>query len=154
MTVSVDIDLGYEFAVKAPFKEVFALLADVPKSASHFPKVKKLHDLGDNAYRWEMQKIGIDKYSIQTIYACRYASDKTKGSVTWTPVAGVGNASVEGSWSIRREGGSTSISLAVKGNLTVPLPSLAKRVVAPVARREFESMVDKYIENLKKTFAA
>ena len=29
MTVSVDIDLGYEFAVKASFKDVFAVLADV-----------------------------------------------------------------------------------------------------------------------------
>ncbi len=154
MAVSVAVDIKKSFSVPADPDKVFSVLSDVPVSASNFPKVDKLVPLGDNAFRWEMEKVGIDKYSIQTIYACRYASDKTKGSVTWTPVAGVGNASVEGSWSIRREGGSTSISLAVKGNLTVPLPSLAKLVVAPVARREFESMVDKYIENLKKTFAA
>ena len=36
MTVTVEIDLGYEFTVKAPLKEVFDLVSDVPTSASHF----------------------------------------------------------------------------------------------------------------------
>ena len=51
MTVSVQIDLGYEFEVKAKFDTVFNVLSDVPKSASHFPKLDKLTDLGDGAYK-------------------------------------------------------------------------------------------------------
>ena len=51
MAVSVDIDLGYEFTVKAPFKEVFDLVSDVPTSVSHFPKVHKLVDLGEGGGR-------------------------------------------------------------------------------------------------------
>ena len=47
MTVNVTIDLGYEFDVKASAKDVFAVLSDVPTSASHFPKVHQLVDLGD-----------------------------------------------------------------------------------------------------------
>ena len=34
MAVSVPIDLGYEFSVKAPFEDVFAVLSNVPESAS------------------------------------------------------------------------------------------------------------------------
>jgi carbon monoxide dehydrogenase subunit G len=69
MAVSIPIELGYEFSVKAPFKDVFAVLSDVPTSVSHFPKVDKLVDMGDGVYRWEMQKIGIASASLQTIYA-------------------------------------------------------------------------------------
>jgi hypothetical protein len=29
MAITVDIDLGYEFVVKAPFKEVFDLVSDL-----------------------------------------------------------------------------------------------------------------------------
>ena len=47
MGVSVDIDIAYEFAVKAPFKQVFDLLSDVPASVSHFPQVDRLVDLGE-----------------------------------------------------------------------------------------------------------
>ncbi len=41
MAVTVNIDLGYEFDVKAKPSEVFEL-SDVPASVSHFPKVDKL----------------------------------------------------------------------------------------------------------------
>ncbi|MDP2369693.1 hypothetical protein, partial [Rhodoferax sp.] len=98
--IDVSIDLGYEFDVKARFKEVFDVLADVPTSASHFPNVDKLVDLGDGVYRWDMQKIGLPQINLQTIYASRYVANRTKGTVVWTPIAGVGNALVSGNWKI------------------------------------------------------
>ncbi|MBL8289646.1 MAG: SRPBCC family protein [Rubrivivax sp.] len=153
MTVSVDIDLGYEFAVKASAKEVFAVLADVPKSASHFPKVKKLHDLGDNAYRWEMQRVGTAQIGIQTIYACKYKSDEKKGSVTWAPHPDdKSNAKISGSWKITEGKGRTNIVLKTGGTVDVALPALMKVVVGPVVTSEFEGLVEKYIENLCQTF--
>ena len=100
MTVSVRIDLGYEFEVRAGYDEVFAILSDVPRSVAHFPKVEKLTDLGDGVYRWEMQKVGTAQVNIQTVYASKYRSDPAQGSVTWTPVKGKGSAQVGGSWKI------------------------------------------------------
>ena len=67
MSISVDIDLEYQFGVKAPAKDVMALLSDVPASVSHFPKVDKLVDLGDGVYRWEMQKVGTAQVKLQTV---------------------------------------------------------------------------------------
>jgi carbon monoxide dehydrogenase subunit G len=101
MAISVDIDLGYEFAVKSPFKEVFDLVSDVPTSASFFPKLDKLTDLGGGSYRWEMAKVGTAQVNIQTVYASKYVADRKKGSVVWTPVKGEGNALVGGSWKAR-----------------------------------------------------
>jgi hypothetical protein len=70
MAFTVNIDLGYEFAVRAPYQTVFDLLSDVAQSASHFPRLDHLVDLGDGVYRWEMAKIGIAKYALQTVYTC------------------------------------------------------------------------------------
>lgn len=151
MAVTVSIDLSRSFSVASSPDDTFDLLSDVPRSVSHFPKVDQLVDMGDNTFRWEMQKIGIDKYSIQTIYACKYLSDKEAGKIWWTPVAGVGNGVVKGSWQLRPQGSGTKVEFSAEGELTVPLPRLAKMVVTPVVRREFAGMVDKYIENLKKT---
>ena len=86
MAVTVNIDLGYEFQVKAKAAEVFLVLSDVPTSVSHFPKVDKLTDLGDGVYQWEMEKVGTAQVNIQTVYASRYVSSKSKGTVVWTPV--------------------------------------------------------------------
>ena len=81
MTVSVNIDLGYEFEVKAKADDVFAVLSDVPTSVSHFPKVEKLTDMGGGVYKWEMQKVGTAQVNIQTIYASKYTADRAKGAV-------------------------------------------------------------------------
>ena len=152
MTVTVAIDLGYEFAVKAPFKEVFDLLSDVPESVSHFPKVDKLVDMGDGVYRWEMAKVGTAQVNIQTVYASKYVSDRKKGSVLWTPVPGVGNALVGGSWKISDQKKSTALEFKVSGTVNVALPGLMKMVVVPVVQGEFEKLVEKYIDNLIKRF--
>ena len=153
MTVSVHIDLGYEFEVKARYDEVFAVLSDVPRSVSHFPKVDKLSDLGDGVYQWEMQKVGTAQVNIQTVYASKYNSDKAKGTVMWTPVKGIGNAQVGGSWKISdNKGKSTTIVLQTAGTVDVPVPGLMKMVVEPIVAGEFEKLVEKYIANLVKTF--
>jgi carbon monoxide dehydrogenase subunit G len=152
MTVNVNIDLGYEFDVKASAKDVFAVLSDVPTSASFFPKVDKLVDLGGGSYRWEMAKIGVASINLQTIYASKYTSNKTKGTVEWTPIKGEGNALVSGSWKIKDNKKSTSLTLKINGDLSIPLPGLMKMVVVPVVEGEFEKMVEQYIANLTKKF--
>ncbi len=152
MAIKVNIDLGYELAVKADFQTVFDTLSNVPKSASFFPKVDKLVDLGGGSYRWEMQKIGLAQINLQTIYACNYVSNKTKGSVIWTPIDGEGNALVSGSWKIVDKKKSTHLTFASKGELSLPLPGLMKMVVAPVVEAEFEKMIEQYLDNLTQHF--
>lgn len=153
MTINVSIDLEYEFEVKAKFADVFDLLSNVPESAAFYPKVDKLVDKGSGAYRWEMEKIGVASINLQTIYTSKYVSNKTKGTIAWTPVKGEGNnAEVSGNWKIKDNKKSTHLVLQVKGDLAIPLPGLMKMVVVPIVEGEFEKMTDKYIANLTKKF--
>ena len=152
MAITVDIDLGYEFAVKAAFKDVFDVVSDVPVSASFFPEVDQLVDLGKGVYRWEMARVGTAQVHIQTVYASKYVSNKAKGTVIWTPVKGIGNAQVGGSWNITDNKKSTAVQLKIQGVVEVGLPGLMKLIVVPVVEGEFEKLVDKYIANLIKRF--
>jgi carbon monoxide dehydrogenase subunit G len=152
MSITVKIDLGYEFDVRAKAAEVFDVLSDVPTSVSHFPKVEQLTDLGDGVYQWEMEKVGTAQVNIQTIYASKYISDKARGTVKWTPVKGVGNALVGGHWKIVDKKKSTGVTLAIQGEIEVPLPGLMKMIVVPVVQGEFEKLVEKYIDNLIQRF--
>jgi hypothetical protein len=152
MTIIVPFDLTYEFDVKASVAEVFALLADVPLSASHFPKLGKLVDLGDQIYRWEMKRIGTAKMSIQTVYACKYEADSKQGTVKWTPVKGVGNASISGNWKIGKKKTGSHVVLEISGELQVALPGLMKGMITPMVTAENETLISIYIENLTKHF--
>lgn len=154
MAINVSIEISRELDVAGGYDEVFALLADVPRSVSHFPKLEKLTDLGDNSYRWEMEKVGVDKYSIQTAYACHYVSDREAGTVRWEPIAGEGNGVVSGSWLITAKGDTvTTLKFRTSAKLTLPLPSLMKLAISPIIKHEFNSLVDRYMRNLKQVFA-
>lgn len=152
MAIKVTIDLGYELNVKASYQKVFDTLSDVPTSASFFPKVDQLVDMGDNVYRWEMAKIGLAQVNLQTVYASKYVSNADKGTIVWTPVEGVGNALVSGNWKIVDKKKSTHITFKSKGELTLGLPGLMKMVVAPVVEAEFEKLVEQYLDNLTQHF--
>ena len=152
MAVHVPFDLQYEFAVKAAFAEVFTVLADVPVSASHFPRLHRLVDLGGNAFRWELERVGTEQIHIQTIYASKYAANRRRGTVVWTPVEGEGNASVGGSWTIARSKAGTQLVLKLHGELVVPLPALMEPIVAPLVLAENERLIEKYIDNLIQRF--
>lgn len=152
MSIAIPIELGYEFEVKAPLKEVFGVLADVPTSASFYPGVDKLVDLGGGAYRWEMEKIGLPQVNLQTVYASTYVANKAKGTVVWTPIEGEGNALVSGSWHLTDHKTSTKIVLNVQGELHIPLPALMKLVVEPLVEAEFERLTEQYIANLIERF--
>lgn len=152
MAIDVSVDIEKTFEVQCDREKVVELLADVPRSVSHFPKVEQLVDLGGDSYRWEMEKIGAGKYFFQTVYACNYTSNVEEGWVKWTSVSGVGNAQVQGSWDVRNKGNMTSITLRNNGVFTMPFPRLAKSLVSPLVKRELESLLDTYTKNLIETF--
>ena len=152
MSITIPVELGFEFDVKESAKEVFAVLSDVPVSASHYPHLEKLVDLGEGAYRWEMENIGVGAIQLQTVYASKYVSNKSKGTVVWTPVEGEGNALVSGSWKITANKKSTNVVLQVEAEMSLPLPALMKMVVAPLVEAEFERMTERYIANLIERF--
>ena len=106
MALTVNIDLGYEFEVKAKAAEVFEVLADVPTSVSHFPKVDKLTDMGGGVYKWEMEKVGTAQVNIQTVYASKYTyGNKAKGTAVWQYRSRAASAcpSVGGHWTRLKE---------------------------------------------------
>ncbi len=152
MAITLNVELGYEFEVHAKAKDVFAVLADVPTSASFYPGVETITDLGKGVYRWEMEKIGLPQISFQTVYASKYTSNKTKGTVVWKPVADQGNTLVSGDWLVTPGKKSTSIVLHVEVELELPLPALAKLVVGPIVEAEFERLTEQYIDNLIEKF--
>lgn len=152
MHTTIALELGYEFTVKANVADVFNVLADVPTSASFYPGVDQLVDLGGNAYRWEMEKIGLPHLTLQTVYASRYTSNKAKGIVSWTPVQGEGNARVTGSWKISAAKPGTHVVLAVQAELDLPLPAMMKPVLHPLVEAEFERLTERYIDNLIERF--
>ncbi len=153
MSFTVTINIRRTFNTAASFEKVFELLSDVAKSGAFFPKTEKIVDLGNNIWRWEMERIGIGDYTLQqSIYACKYISDKDQQTVTWIPVEGIGNAIVDGKWEIMPMRKGCKVVLQSSGALTVSMAGFLEFFLSPLIRMEFEGIVDQYVANLKKEF--
>jgi carbon monoxide dehydrogenase subunit G len=151
MSFAVTIHVNREFESPASPPQVFALLAYVPASASHFPDVERLDDLGGNVFLWTMEKIGIGDYNLQqTVYACTYRSDVAKLSVDWVPVEGTGNAKVDGSWRLFPAAAGTRVQLKTTGVLTVDMPGFLQFILSPLIEMAFTQKIDRYISNLRE----
>lgn len=156
MHSTIPLALSRDFTVAASPAEAHTLLADVPRSASHFPGVARLVPLGDNAFRWEMQRLGVGELSLQTIYACRYRDDVTAWRVWWEPLADAQagadtNAQVSGHWQLRAVPGDTHIHLSRQTQFTLPVPHLLAHAAGHVLALELGRQVDSYVANLTRT---
>ncbi|MBF0121291.1 MAG: hypothetical protein HQK79_20850 [Desulfobacterales bacterium] len=152
MSFNVEIEVKRDFEALCSFDKVFGILSNVPVSVSHFPNVEKLIDMGEGIFKWEMQRLGTDKYNIQTVYACKYTNNKEEGWVKWDPVPNTGNAVLRGEWKIKESGDKTKISFFTNLELTIPLSSMIKIIVTPIVKQGFNAIIDTYINNLQKTF--
>lgn len=152
MSFVASLHLGYAFDVKAGFDESIALLADVPASLAHLPDVAALvpmaREHGRGVWRLELQAVGAAQARFETVYACRYRSNKAQGWVRWEPIEGVGNAQVRGSWQLKRHARHTEIELDLQGELRLELPVLLRPVVEPIVQQAFEERIERYIDHL------
>lgn len=153
MAFKVKIEMDKEFTVNADIDTVFGLLSNVPESAAHFPKVEELEDLGDNTFRWNMEKVGVGDHAIQTVYACQYHPDGDTKTIKWTPIKGEGNGLVSGAWSLTALDSGTQVNFDTAAEMELPLPGLLKLAISPVVKHEFGAMVDTYIERLTEALS-
>ena len=148
------------FEIHAPFQhtmivsarpdEVFAVVANVPDSVSHFADVQDLDPL-DDGYLWTLLPAGHGRMSLQLQYGCRYRTDSKNPRVSWTPMVGVGTARLHGDWTIEPCGSGTRLSLDNHLMLRVDAPRRRRRPGANVLPAEHARMLRVYLANLEQT---
>lgn len=151
MGTKVTVSVNKSFDVNADVSRVFALLSNVPESASHYPSVDKLNDKGDGVYEWVMDEIGVGGFSHQVIYASKYVSDSDAGTISWTPAGG--NSDISGDWKLSDNGSGTTCVFTVNADLDIPVPRLLKGMAKPLVEQQFDGQINQYIENLKTALA-
>ncbi len=129
----------------------YALVADVPRSASHFPTLQGIDDLGQGVFRWRLGAIKVPGFSFDAGYTAQYLFDEAAGTVTWASVPGAGNVQEEGSWHVTTAGSRTH--LVFHSTLTVQLsvPRLVEKVVLRAAPSVTKKLMLGYLDRISKT---
>lgn len=154
--MKVNLSIERSLPVPASADQVIALFDDLETTIGRFPKLKKLSKLGPNRYRWDMDIIGsrIANIAHSVSYGAEYRVDAGQGELSWTPVKGVGNASIEGQFRVRESGEGSVLSFAVRGELQdVPVPLMYRLIAPAFIQGKFSALVDKFLERTAAALA-
>lgn len=131
--------------------EVYALVADVPRSAGHFPGIQGIDDLGDGVFRWRLGTIKLPGFAFDAGYTAQYHFDEAAGTVVWASVPGEGNVQEEGSWQVKTAGDRTHVVFRSTLTVDVAVPRLVERVVRKAAPGVTHKLMLGYLERIAKT---
>jgi carbon monoxide dehydrogenase subunit G len=146
--VEVEVDLRYTLKVGWDSKRAFTMVSDIPGSASNFPGLERLDDLGDGVYRWNMRPFELSRFKHQVRYAARYTSDAAAGTVIWTTVGGDGNTRADGIWRVVPDGEGSRLSFENRLAVTIPVPRLVARAARKVVPGIMAKQTRKYLERI------
>lgn len=150
--IEVENALERTLIVSATPEQAFALVCSIPDSSAHFPGVESVTPEA-GGWTWRLEKAGVGSVSLQAVYGCRYVSDAAARTLTWSPLEGVGNTRVSGSWRIAPGPGGTRLEFRNRAVLSLPLPRLMRAMVAGFIQRENAKLIDGYLANLGKTLS-
>lgn len=154
--MKVNLSIERSLPVPASVAQVVALFDDLETTIGRFPKLKKLSKLGPDRYRWDMDIIGsrIANIAHSVSYGAEYRVDAGNGELSWTPVKGIGNASIEGHFRVRASGEGSVLSFRVRGELQdVPVPLMYRLVAPAFIQGKFTALVDKFLERTAEALA-
>ncbi|MEZ6187261.1 MAG: SRPBCC family protein [Planctomycetota bacterium] len=136
--------------VTASPEDAFALVADVYESSRHVSGLESVVRY-DDGWRWVTRKVGAGKVSLYVDYACRYAPDPEQKTLRWTPIPGVGNSELRGTWTIVAAPSGARLTLDNDLVLRMGIPRLLKKPAEVLFARENTRILEGYLVNLKTT---
>lgn len=148
----IPVTITRAFDVGATVDDMFTLVTDVRRSASHFPDVENLVQLDDYTWRWEMVPVTHAGITMQPKYVLRYQWDAGRLHMRWDPVPEEGHfVAVEGHWQLQPKGRGTNAVFELDMKFELPVPQMFVGMAKPLLADGLDKQVDAYIANLSRT---
>lgn len=151
-SMKAKIDLVRNAHIEGDATELFEMLSDLPKTMSHFPKLRAFSDLGDGMWLWDIEPIHVAGMTYELQVVTRFTVDADKRVVTLTPVTSRGNAEIGGHFCSVQDGEHALLKLDIAGTIEVDVPMLLRAPAKPFIRAYFARLVDRFIERIQAEY--
>jgi len=153
--IDVSVQFDTDLSVSASADEAFALVADIERSASHFPGLMRIENVEGGRWRWYMAEKGVGPIKLKVEYDAVYVVDEEARTVTWTPPGrSGGDMESSGSWRISDANGGTKLEFRSTTVAHVPAPRLMKGMVEVIANDELSKLMRRYTDAIRVTLNA
>lgn len=147
------VDLQRTAHIEGNADELFALLSDLPKTMSNFPKLRSFTEQGGGVWLWDIEPIHVAGMTYELNVATRFEIDAGKRTVTLLPVAEMGNAEIGGHFIAVQDGDHARLDLDIDGVIDVDVPMLLRAPAKPFIRNYFTRLVERFIERIQAKYS-
>lgn len=152
MATIIPVKIDRYFDVAASPEEMFELITNVRRSASHFPDIQELVQLDDQTWRWEMQPVSYAGVAMQPKYVLRYSWDADRLHMRWDPVPQDDHfVVVEGHWQLQPRGTGTNAYFLLDMQFDLPVPQMIAGMAKQLLTAELGKGVDQYVAAMTRT---
>ncbi len=153
--IDVSVRFDTDLSVSATPEEAFALVADIERSARHFPGLLRIEQVDGGRWRWFMAEKGVGPIKLKVEYDAIYVVDEDARTVTWAPPGrGGGDMESSGSWQITANGSGTILEFRSTTVAHVPAPRLMRPMVEVIANDELSKLMRRYTDAIRTTLNA
>ncbi|NDC23584.1 MAG: hypothetical protein EBZ49_05570 [Proteobacteria bacterium] len=117
--------------------------------AKHFEGLKSFTKEGPDTYRWTFESLRYGGQELTITFVTRFERC-SEHEVRIVPVKNTDKAALSGRWHLSPSAQGTKVTFEATLSGELPLPSLMKGMVTPLAQREIKKLFDRYIHNVAK----
>lgn len=150
MAVEIKSSITRKIELGTDFDTVFGLLEDPPATARYFPKLENMEKLGDNSWRWDMERIGLGSVTfLKLSFNCRYRIERNKGVISWEPLDRDDRATIEGRLTVTTTDNGCRLDIESSGTGRLKLPTELEPILTSLATMVAEHLVDRFLHNIR-----
>lgn len=152
MAFNVEIQCQSSFVSPCDLDKTMERLSNYEMSiGNNFQDLEAFSKEGDGIYLWTFPKLNYGGNQLQIQFRTQFQKH-LPDIIKMIPVPSKTKANLSGQWKLTslKEGTRVDFEATLVGEL--PLPSLMKSLVAPLAQKEVKKIFDRYIENVAKSF--
>lgn len=151
MALTLEIPYKKELTSSRSVAELSPLLKD-PKDLieKNFTGLESLTPLSNSTYTWTFQNLSYGGFDLKIRFNTQFISGPNTFEIKPVDITGHRLSSL---WKITQQGKGALIHFNMKIILELPVPTLMKGMVQPLAEKELTKLLDQFTENIGKAIA-
>ena len=147
--MKINTRLTQSLSTNASQEKILAAFNDVPSIIRLFPKLDQLQIDGDR-YHWLLEPLGAAGIERVVEFATDIELDQRNGRVDIQPIAGFGNAQINGRLDILEQGRNATIHCELGGELDLKIPLIARADAGPFIKHRFAQLIDVFAHRVRE----
>ena len=150
--IQITVPFSKSLTSSVSLSDTFVFLSSTDSTRKYFPGIQKLQLLYGNIHEWIFKKFSYGGYELDITFKTSIKLTP-EGLIEIEPFPENEKTSLKAAWVIKEGVGKVTASFTADFKTELPLPSLMRAMIEPMAKKELTKLFDRYIDNVAQALS-